>query len=230
MRPSSPLRSAVGLLLLVATLVVAGGAWAEGIVATKADPATIERVLAEAHVDATPEAVSWHAYAVDLLKSLAAPFLGGLENVFRSFSLSLPALEWFGWILLAAALIASVTALVMHLGGLRRKRTAEGEELLPALAPRPMTEDAGHWRRELDRRLAAGDLPAALVALWWWLARSVGGEGVDPSWTGSELVRNSGRRDLLPAVRRLDALTYGGREVGAADVRSLVDRLEGELA
>ncbi len=111
-----------------------------------------------------------------------------------------------------------------------RRRAPKGAE--PAVARASVDQparDAKAWRRRLDEALAAGDVPGALEAAWWWLARSLGAEVVDPAWTSGELVRRCRRDDLRPPVGVLDGLTFGPRLPSVAEVRSLVARLEGAL-
>ncbi|MCB1055093.1 MAG: DUF4129 domain-containing protein, partial [Acidobacteria bacterium] len=163
-------------------------------------------------------------------RTLVSPFVRWLSIGSSALPVSLTLLTWLGWSLLAAALVAAVVMLVRHARGLQGRRAVAPAVAPVATEPRPEAEPAEHWRRELELRLAGGDLAGALAALWWWLARKVSGAEVDPSWTGGELVRHSRRPELLPAVRRLDTLTYGGREVRPEEVRELLDRLEGELS
>ena len=90
--------------------------------------------------------------------------------------------------------------------------------------------NAAAWRFELERRLAEQQLPEALRAAWWWLARSLAGTRAQPTWTGRELLRWSRREDLREIVRQLDRLTYGPRPPVAEEVRQLAARLEAALA
>jgi hypothetical protein len=106
-----------------------------------------------------------------------------------------------------------------------REPAAVAGGLAPA-APR----DAAAWRAELERRLAAGRIPEALEALWWWLARSLAGGEAEADWTSRDLVARSRREDLRGLVRRLDAFTYGPRQPGVEDLRGLLGRLEEALA
>ncbi len=90
--------------------------------------------------------------------------------------------------------------------------------------------DADGWRAELDRCLSAGQVHAAMRALWWWLARSLAGPLAEPTWTGRELLSRTRRDDLRSLVRRLDALTYGPRLPAVDEVRQLRASLEAALA
>jgi hypothetical protein len=94
----------------------------------------------------------------------------------------------------------------------------------------PLAEhDREGWRREIDRRLAAGDLEGTLEALWWWFARSVSRDRVDPSWTSHELLARCARPDLTPLARVLDRLLYGQQRPRPDDVRRFVGRIEAAL-
>ena len=84
--------------------------------------------------------------------------------------------------------------------------------------PNPQPESSGpHWQSELERHLRHGDAAAATMALWWWLAGRLVGDRAKASWTSRELVHRAGRRNLIPAVRRLDHMLYGtGRNISLA--------------
>lgn len=81
------------------------------------------------------------------------------------------------------------------------------------------------WQAELERRLAAGDGPGALIALWWWWATVLGVERVDDSWTTRELIAQAGRQDLRGLARRFDFLAYGDLGCGVDEVEELWGRL-----
>jgi hypothetical protein len=82
----------------------------------------------------------------------------------------------------------------------------------------------------LDARLAAGDVAAALEALWWWFARSASTADVDPSWTSRELLAHCGRHDLTPLALGLDRLLYGPARPGSVELRTFIARAEAGLA
>jgi hypothetical protein len=126
------------------------------------------------------------------------------------------------------ALLLIVRALWLRLRRPRARR--ETGELAAKPAPPPTAGlDAAGWRAELERRLAGGRVAEALEAAWWWLARSLAGDRVEPDWTSRDLMARAQRPDLLPLVRRLDGLTYGPRRPALDDVRSLIGRLEEAL-
>ena len=129
------------------------------------------------------------------------------------------------------ALAVSVVVIVL-LRTLRRGRKQQGdgahelEETVaaPRLAPAAEALDA-----RFEALLAAGDVGAALAALWAWLAAILVGPSADPAWTSRELALAAGRRDLLPTVRHFDRLLYGPSTPSAADVRQLRSTLDGAL-
>lgn len=112
----------------------------------------------------------------------------------------------------------------------RKGRPGEEEGSVAATSPAAAPRDAAQWRAELERRLAAGSVPEALEAAWWWLARAVAGERAEPDWTSRDLVARSRRPELAPLIRRLDAFLYGPRQPGVDELRTLVGRLEEALS
>lgn len=173
----------------------------------------------------------WGEYLAHLGGSLMRAAAGFLFRVVEA--LPLPA----GWprvlavTVVGAALVLLVVVVVRAVLARRRKRReAEAGSpeviVLPDGGRDPAPErDAAAWRAELEAQLAAGRVAEALAAAWWWLARALAGERADPSWTGRELLAHSGRRDLLPVVRRLEAFTYGGRRPAPAELSRLADDL-----
>ncbi len=200
-----------------------------------ADRALLGRVLAGSRVERRPEPPD-ASYLRDLSASLYAALVKAIERA--TGRLGLP-----GWVLsgIAVALAAVVMALLARAWWARRRRargSGAGMEGLAAdaaaagggRAAEGEILDAAAWRLELQRRLAAQQLPEALRAAWWWLARSLAGAGAQPTWTGRELLRWSRREDLRDLVRLLDRLTYGPRPPVAEEVRQLAARLEAALA
>jgi hypothetical protein len=202
--------------------------------AAPADRGLLGRVLAASGVDRRPEPPD-ASYLRDLMSRLYVAMAETISQV--SSRLGLPR-----WLLaaVAAALAATAVALLARAWWARRRR---------ATARRPADEaatgeaaagdgragggdrrDAAAWRLELERRLAAGQVPAALRATWWWLARSLAGAGADPTWTGRELLRWCRREDLGELVRQLDGMTYGPHRPAPEEVRLLALRLEAALA
>ena len=112
----------------------------------------------------------------------------------------------------------------------RRGRPAsDAAKTAPSPAP-PAFSGAAEWRRELDRRLDAGDVAGALQALWWFLARSVASGEVLPSWTSGELLARARRPELRPLAVQLDRFRYGPLDPAPSDVRELTARFEQALA
>jgi hypothetical protein len=107
----------------------------------------------------------------------------------------------------------------------RRPRRAEGEPVPMAAAAASLDALDVDWERQVEGMLARGEVAAALAAVWRWLAAALGQPAPPESWTTRELVRDAGRRDLLPLVRRFDQLLYGREEAAAADVLDLLRRL-----
>ncbi|HSK79249.1 MAG TPA: hypothetical protein VLQ45_22545 [Thermoanaerobaculia bacterium] len=122
----------------------------------------------------------------------------------------------------------------------RQAKAREEAGAVVAVGAAPAPRDAASWRAELERRLAEGRAAEALEAAWWWLARSVAGDRVEPDWTSRDLLAQARREDprredprredLTDVVRRLDVLTYGPDRPGLQEVRTLVGRLEAVLA
>ena len=203
-----------------------------------ADRALLARVLAGSRVERRPEPPD-ASYLRDLTASLYAALSKMIERA--TGRLGLP-----GWVLggIAAALAAVVVALLARAWWVRRRRArgsgagseapaaaaADGRRAGGGRAGEGELLDGAAWRLELQRRLAEQQLPEALRAAWWWLARSLAGAGAQPTWTGRELLRWSRREDLREIVRQLDRLTYGPRPPVAEEVRQLAARLEAALA
>jgi hypothetical protein len=200
-----------------------------------ADHALLGRVLAGSRVERRPEPPD-ASYLRDLTASLYTALAKLIERA--TGRLGLP-----GWLLsgIAVALAAVVVALLARAWWARRRRArgsgpgVEGPAADEAAAGGGRAGegellDAAAWRFELERRLAEQQLPEALRAAWWWLARSLAGTRAQPTWTGRELLRWSRREDLRELVRQLDRLTYGPRPPVAEEVRQLAVRLEAALA
>jgi hypothetical protein len=173
------------------------------------------------------------SYAGEIAQRFQRALLEALLAGARWLHVSPPVLRW-----IVAGLAALVAALLLWLlvARLRRwTREEEGEAPVTAAAAPAAPLDAAGWRAELERRLAAGRIPEALEALWWWLARSLAGPRAEPDWTSRDLVARSRRDDsqgdqLRDLVRRLDAFAYGPRPPAPDDLRALLGRLEEALA
>lgn len=205
--------------------------WAEP---QSAEPnrARLDRIYAEHDLDLYTERAGWAAYLGYLLERLddwiAVRVTGFLNRLLGSST------AWRNAIygVIGAALVALLVWLALLLRSMLRQREPEQAPEVEVRAPSPAAggADAAAWRAELDRRLAAGDLEAALEAAWWWLACSLAGSRVNPAWTSRELLVAAGRPDLGPAVRGLDAMIYGGQRLERTAVERVVDRLAQEVA
>ena len=103
----------------------------------------------------------------------------------------------------------------------RRIVTTTPAASAPEVEPLVETPDSVEtWTVELRRLLAEGDGVGAAEALWWWLANILEADA-EPSWTSRELIARVGRRDLAPAVRRLDWMLYGPWSPDAGEVEGL---------
>ncbi len=194
----------------------------------------MERVLASSRVERVP-APPESSYLGELGRRFQRGLLDALAAGARWLRVPPQALWWIVGV--GAALVAALLLWLLVSWLRRRPRGLEPGSVTAAAAPTAPLDAAG-WRAELERRLAAGRIPEALEALWWWLARSLAGAKAEPDWTSRDLVARSRRdsrhdssqEDLRDLVRRLDAYTYGPRPPAPEDLRALVGRLEEALA
>jgi hypothetical protein len=204
-----------------------------------ADRQMLERVVASSGVERIPRPPD-ASYLGDagvaiqrFLLGLAAR--GGLLRVSRPLLVGLVILA-----VAAAVLLLLFQVLLPAWRKRRRRRQGESSPGEDAASESPAVlaagRDATAWRAELDRCLAEGRVTEGLEAAWWWLARSVAGAKVEPTWTGRDLLARTrrddlrGPRDLRDLVRRLDVLLYGPARPGLDDLRRLVGRIEETLA
>jgi hypothetical protein len=197
----------------------------------RADPAVVQAVLRERGLEQTLAKPGWPEYFTDLAEALVRRFADTVGSWLSLSPGSRAAVE------LAAkglAVLVLVLALAWAVRAwLRRRRPLELQAPDGVVAPtRAPVEERGAegWAHELTRRLAQGEAGPALEALWWWLATSITDGRVDPAWTSQELVERSRRPQLVPHVRILDRLIYGGRSPAVEDVRRLASRLREALA
>lgn len=200
-------------------------------VAVPADTARLERIYAEHELDLAPRSTGWMSYLSYLIARFSGWVAAKIASALSSLLGGSPAWRLVLYGVIGAALLALLVWLALLLRSVRghRPARARGTEARAAL-PSGTGMDAAAWRAELDRRLEAGDLAAALESAWWWVASSLAGARVDPAWTSRELLTAAGRPDLAPAVRGLDALIYGARRPERAAVERVVGRLAEELA
>jgi hypothetical protein len=215
--------------LLVAVLVT-GEATASG-------PAPVDReavadLLGTTGVERRPPRPQVSQYLRTLALAVSDWVDGRLEGGDR-WSQLVASFEWLldhaAW-LVRATLVVALAVLSWVLVGLvrrrRRRPTDRAADLATAAVVARTTSPEDCWHR-LQRALEAGAADEALGALWWWLAIAVVGEAVDGSWTSGDLVRASGRRDLVVPLARFDAMVYGRRATDLAELRRLADELRG---
>ena len=192
----------------------------------EADRVLLERIVREGHVDTRVEPASWGEWLRDVVVALANWLTARVGDSLPGLPVGLAAA--IGWALLAL-LAASIALLVLR--SLRAPVAARrrGASVVALPAPPPVTAPAD-WRSEAARRLAAGDVEAALAAAWWWFATSICSAPVDPAWTTREVLERSRRHDLDTLGRELDSWIYGSRRPGAQDVAALLRAIEGARA
>lgn len=192
---------------------------------TPADPAAVERALAGVERTPVPPQAS---YGAELSQRIQEELTRWLAGVLGALGIPARALEGVAIALGVAAGLA-LLLLAWRLWSRRRRRTAPVAAVTALVIPAHAERDAAFYRAEIEACLADGRIAQALAAAWWWLARSLRGLEVSADWTSRELALHSGRRDLVPLLRRLDALVFGSRAPGAGEVRDLVGRLEASL-
>ncbi len=215
----------------------AGKAEEKQIVFVATDRATLEAIRDQGLLQRDPQPTSLTAYLSFLLRRLRARLYRALISTLSHVTSITSVLRWAGQILVWGAAVLVFLGLAVPLSRLfTRQRTAEIEETLAnEKSAAKLARGAAAWLATLENRLAAGDLSGALEAAWWWLARSLAAERVDPAWTSRELLEQahlerSRRRQLLPIVRQLDTLVYGPRPPRADEVRGFADQLAAVLA
>lgn len=197
---------------------------------TPADLALVHRLLEETGAAQRHPPPGWSGY-VEALAQAFAEWLSRRVPALQGLS-ALPAKLGLLAAVVGAALVAALLYAVAR-AVLRRRR--DRHAAAPPAAPSPsraspaVEHDRHGWRKEVDRRLAAGDVEGTLEALWWWFARSVSADRVDPSWTSHELLARCARADLAPLARALDRLLYGSQRPRPEDLRRFLGRLEAGL-
>jgi hypothetical protein len=192
-----------------------------------ADPAVVERALAEAGVERTLPPPGWAEYLQSAAEAIAERLFRPVESAMAGAAPWMPA---------AIVLILAFIALVfvgLLFAALHRRREMRAAGPTVAYRPAPVTRalDAAAWRSRLEERLRDGAIGPALEALWWWFACSVSGSGaVERSVTSRELVVRLGRPDLSVPARELDRWIYGPRRPSLVELRELVRRLERVVA
>lgn len=192
-----------------------------------ADRVLLERVLRESGVEQAAPGPSLLEYLQDLW---VAFFRWTFERMAPLGAL----LGWRFFEVLAWTMVA-LAALLLLASALRRlTRRKEKPTPAPTGAATAGAEEAGRdpaaFRAEVEAHLRAGDVAAALEALWWWLARSLAGPQVDPSWTSREMLIRAGRLDLTPFARDLDRMVFGAQPPTVPEVRRLLVGLDRVVA
>ena len=197
-----------------------------------ADESVLQTIREQGGLQRTPQPTSWTAYLSFLLRRLRAKLYRTLIGALAHLTSVASVLRWGGIVLVWVVLVLVLLGLAAFLSRLfgRQRQEALKERLTSEPSAVHLARGATEWRAEVESQLASGDLAAALAAAWWWLARSLAADRVDPAWTSRELLdqarlQRSRRRQLLPLVRRLDALVYGPRPPALAQVRQFVDQL-----
>ena len=195
-----------------------------------ADHALVERIVTETRVDTTPVTPGWTGW-LEALSTAALRWLG--ERV-----PDMPRLDWLAesagpaakvvGLLVVGVLLYLIARLLIARRAARPAGPAVAATARAAVAAAP-DRDGASWRGEFERRLAEGDLSAALRALWWWFARTVSPGPVDESWTTRELLARCGRADLGPLAGILDQWLYGTRKPGGDELAGFLGRAEAAL-
>jgi len=198
----------------------------------RADRDLLARILAEAGVERSLPEPSWGEYVNEVVQALAAWLLEPLQRFSSSRAL------WpqvVAWVLLAALVSVLVLFLARFLLRNVKRREGGATPSLSLAAERAedaerATRDRETWRAEIERRLSADQVEAALEAVWWWLAVSLLARSVDPAWTSRELLAAANRRELSPLAATLDRMVYGPTRPNVPEIHGLVSRVEAALA
>jgi hypothetical protein len=195
-----------------------------------ADHALVERIVAETRVETTPVTPGWTGW-IEALSTAALQWIGdripGMPRLDWLAESAGPAAKVVG-VMLVGVLLYLIARLLIAGRAARPTRPPAAAAARSHAAAAP-GRDAASWRREFERRLADGDLPAALRALWWWFARAVSPGHVDESWTTRELLARCGRADLGPLAGALDQWLYGTRKPGGDELAGFLGRAEAAL-
>ena len=201
------------------------------IAAAEADHRIVAQIIQESHVATSLPGRSWSAYfgdladaVIDRIVAFVSPLKGYVDDLGPVLSVGIR--------ILAFAVVVLAVAATAHLLIQRFLRPATPEDDAVAIPSdrEQRLRDEKAWRQELERRLARKDVTGALEALWWWMARSIAGAGVDPSWSSRELLANSQREDLSSELRGLDRMRYGTEPPSISEIERFLARLEEVLA
>lgn len=196
----------------------------EAAVETTADRRLLDDLYAQHRIDGRATEPDASLYFQDLGKAFGDALTSWLDRYFgriASATTAVIAPIAYGLLLLLGFLSLLLWGRVLWR---RRQASRPADPSLQRLdRPRPGSAGEGGgvaWEAQLQQALAAGQVPQAVEALWWWLAEVLG-TVADGSWTSRELVLHAGRRDLMPQVRRLDRLIYGARKPSIDEVTGL---------
>lgn len=207
--------------LLLASLSHSAGLAPEAT-RTEADRALLARVMTEESVVQSLPSPSPTTYLFDLVAALGRR----LQGVFGTVAVA-PYLRILAWALLGAM---ALVVLWIGFSFLRRPRKGprgNASTVQDLVCPALVLTDAPHWRARVASLLEHGDIDEAVLALWLYLAHSIGGGTPDSSWTVRELLEQRGRLDLMAFGLRLERFLYGPPPTPrAADVGALLGDLE----
>jgi hypothetical protein len=225
-----PTRAGVAVLILLAAAGAAAGP-VEALPAAQADPAILARAIHAAGADTRapePSLKEWLQAVVDHVVVLVLDLLNPGPRARRLITGGATVLA----VVLVAAAAAMLVALLLRTWRQRlQSPAATGDgELLGSAGAEGVAQTAEAWWQAVEENLRAERTPEALAALWWFLATALLGQAVAWSWTTREILQRSGRRDVWPLGRRLDALTYSSGRATPADVRRLASELKGLVA
>ncbi len=192
-------------------------------VSAKADRRLLERVLDEGGVDRAERRLGWRDYGVDLgrafgrwLSDVLAQRAGALRGVGRFIGYALLGIA-------GLAVVGGIGVLVRLLWKRSPRRPTRAHGGVAASWPGgERLASAEAWLARAEERIAAGDVPGALCAVWWWLALAVTSGEADPSWTTLEMLGRAGRLDLRKLGLAMDRMRFGPDGATAEDVRQLV--------
>jgi hypothetical protein len=192
------------------------------------DGALIERLFRETGAERELPGPNWTEYVGSLAAALLDALFSPLGRLRIDDSVWARAMAWslLGVIVICVAVILSRWIRRARGAGPRSEAPLVLAEEPPATV-RALSRD--QWRAEMRARLAQGDVEGALEALWWWFARSLVEQAIDPSWTSGELLAHAGRADLGPRAAVLDRMLYGPVRPHPRDVLALGARLEADL-
>ncbi len=193
------------------------------------DAALLERLARETGAEQKLVQPGFDEYAVAVAEAFTEWLVATVTPVGRFVAAHPVALELLARLLLVALVIALGLALLRALRQRKGGQASPPAALAPA-APRVLERDRAAWRAQVEARLSAGDVPAALEAAWWWFARSLLGPRAREFQTTRELLGHANRAELTPLVDALDRLLYAPERPRPADLRAWLQRADGALA